>query len=135
MIGTIISVLVNALAFFGISKFLPGFTIKDEKTAVIISVAYSILGLVAGFLVSPLVAIMVVILAFFAFIPVIGPFIASAGILATVFLVFFLLSVVLLVAIDKFMDDFKMESISTAVIASLLLAVLNVGIRGLLPGI
>ena len=135
MIGTIISVFINALAFFGISKFLPGFTIKDEKTAVIVSVVYSVLGVVAGLIVSPLVAIVVVVLAFFAFIPLIGPLIAGAGIFATVFLVFFAMSVVLLVAIDKCMEDFKMDSISTALIASLLLAGINVGIRGLLPGI
>ena len=135
MIGTLISIIINGGAFFAISKFLPGFKVKDERTALIVSVIYSVCGLIAGMLVAPLVAIVVIFLALFAIIPVIGPLIAGAGITATVFLVFFTLSVILLIAIDKLMEDFKMESFGTAVIASLLLAFLNVGVRLLLPGI
>ena len=135
MIGTIISVVINAFAFYLISKMLPGFKIKNEQTALTIAAGYSILGLIAGVLISPLMVIVMVVLALFAFIPIVGPLIAGAGFLGTVFLLFFGISIILLIALDKLSDNFEMDSTLTAAMAAFLLAVINVGIRALLPGI
>jgi uncharacterized membrane protein YvlD (DUF360 family) len=67
-----------------------------------------------------------------AFIPVIGPILAGAGLLVTIFLLTFIITAVVLIIIDKFMDDFEMTSPTVALIASFLLAVINVVIRGVL---
>ncbi len=133
MIGTLLAILINTAVFYGISKILPGFRIKDEKTAAIVAVAYSILGFLAGMLATPFIIIGTIFLSLLAFIPVIGPLLAGAGIFVTIFLLTFGLSVILLIAIDKFLDDFEMDSTGTAVIAALLLAGLNTLIRVVLP--
>ncbi len=135
MVQALITIIINTAAFVGISKFLPGFQIKDEKTAAVIAVAYSILGYLLSIVTLPLVAIVTIGLTMFAFIPVIGPLIAGAGIFVTVFLVSFILSVIMLMAIDKFLEDFKMESPLVAVKAALALGIINVVVRAVLPGI
>ena len=81
MIGTLVSIIINAFAFFVISKFLPGFKLKSDQTALAISAGYSVLGFLAGFLIAPLVIVVSMILAILAFIPFIGPLLAGAGIL------------------------------------------------------
>ncbi|GAB4280501.1 MAG: hypothetical protein Kow0029_25140 [Candidatus Rifleibacteriota bacterium] len=129
MLSTVMTLGVNTLAFFIISKILPGFNIKNEKTAFLIAVAYSFLMFVAGFLVVPLTAIVAIFLAMVAFVPVIGPLLAGAGMLVTVFILTFCVSAILLIVIDKAMDDFEMTSPVVAFIASFLLAVLSVLIR------
>ncbi len=68
MIGTLIAILINTGAFYGISKVLPGFHVKDERTALLLSLAFSILGFFAGILIAPVMGIVVLILLFFAFI-------------------------------------------------------------------
>jgi uncharacterized membrane protein YvlD (DUF360 family) len=131
--GTLISLVINAFAFMGISKLLPGFRVKNERTAIIIALVYSLLGIVAALIASPLVVLVTVVLAFFAFIPVIGPLVAASGIFVTLFLVSFVISAILLVIIDKMMDDFEMDSMATGLIASVLLAIINVVVRAVLP--
>lgn len=135
MIGTLISVVINAFAFFLISKFLPGFRMKNDQTALIVSAGYSFLGFIAGFLIAPLMIAVMIVLALFAFIPIIGPLLAGAGFFATVFLLYFGISIVLLIVLDKLSEDFEMDSTLTAAIAAFLLAAINVGVRALLPGI
>jgi len=135
MFNMVMSLLINTGAFYGISKVLPGFKIKSEQTAFTVAVVYSILGGMAGSLVAPLVGIVTIGLMLFAFIPVIGPLIAGAGLLATVFLVSFALTVLLLIGIDKYMEDFEMDSISTTFFAAILLGVINVVARVILPGV
>ena len=41
--GALVTVGVNTLAFYLISKLVPGFKIKDEKTALIMALAFSFL--------------------------------------------------------------------------------------------
>jgi hypothetical protein len=67
-----------------------------------------------------------------AIIPVIGPMIAGAGLLTTTFILVFGITAILLIIIDKLMEDFEMTSPVVAFIASFLLAVLNVVVRGIL---
>jgi uncharacterized membrane protein YvlD (DUF360 family) len=135
MIGTLLSVIVNAFAFYGISKALPGFRIKTEKAAVVAALAYCVLGTISGFLGFLAAGLVGVVLAVIAFIPLIGPLLAGAGALVSVFVFTFGMSVILLILIDKFMDDFEMDSPLTAIIAAVLLGFINVGARLLLPGL
>jgi uncharacterized membrane protein YvlD (DUF360 family) len=133
MFSALLSLLINTAAFYGISRILPGFRIKDEKTAAIVAVAYSILGYIASLLAMPLLLIGTLFLTLLAFIPIIGPLLAGAGFFVTVFLLTFGLSVILLMVIDKVLDDFEMDSTATAIIASFLLAAINVGAQLVLP--
>lgn len=135
MIGTLVSFVINAGAFFAISRLLPGFTVKNERTAILIALLYSLIGSVSMIFVAPLMAVVMLFLAFLVFIPVIGPLLFAGGFGVTIFLISFIVSAVLLIVIDKILDDFEMNSWTTAFIASFLLAVINVGIRMILPGI
>jgi hypothetical protein len=84
----------------------------------------------SGLIAVPVAALVGVVLTMLAFIPVIGPILAGAGLLVTIFLLTFIITAVVLIIIDKFMDDFEMTSPTVALIASFLLAVINVVIRG-----
>lgn len=130
--GALVTVGVNTLAFYVISKLVPGFKIKDEKTALIMALAFSFLMFVGTLLVAPFLIIVTVLLSIISVIPLIGPLLAGSGILVTTFLVSFSLTAIMLIAIDKMLEDFEMSSKQVALVASFLLAVLNVIIRGFL---
>ncbi len=130
--GALVTVGVNTLAFYVISKLVPGFKIKDEKTALIMALAFSFLMFVGTLLVAPFLIIVTVLLSIISVIPIIGPLLAGSGILVTTFLVSFSLTAIMLIAIDKMLEDFEMSSKQVALVASFLLAVLNVIIRGFL---
>jgi len=130
--GTLVTVGVNTLAFYLISKLVPGFKIKDEKTALIMALAFSFLMFVGTLLVAPFLIIVTILLSVISIVPIIGPLLAGSGILVTTFLVSFGLTAIMLIAIDKMLEDFEMSSKHVALVASFLLAVLNVVIRGFL---
>ncbi|HNW12047.1 MAG TPA: phage holin family protein [Candidatus Rifleibacterium sp.] len=130
--GTLVTVGVNTLAFYLISKLVPGFKIKDEKTALIMALAFSFLMFVGTLLVAPFLIIVTILLSVISIVPIIGPLLAGSGILVTTFLVSFGLTAIMLIAIDKMLEDFEMSSKQVALVASFLLAVLNVVIRGFL---
>jgi len=130
--GALVTVGVNTLAFYLISKLVPGFKIKDEKTALIMALAFSFLMFVGTLLVAPFLIIVTILLSIISVIPIIGPLLAGSGILVTTFLVSFALTAVMLIAIDKMLEDFEMSSKHVALVASFLLAVLNVVVRGFL---
>lgn len=130
--GALVTVGVNTLAFYVISKLVPGFKIKDEKTALVMALAFSFLMFVGTLLVAPFLIIVTVLLSIISVIPIIGPLLAGSGILVTTFLVSFSLTAVMLIAIDKMLEDFEMSSKHVALVASFLLAILNVVIRGFL---
>lgn len=130
--GALVTVGVNTLAFYLISKLVPGFKIKDEKTALVMALAFSFLMFVGALLVAPLMIIVTILLSVISIVPIIGPILAGSGILVTTFLVSFGLTAVMLIAIDKMLEDFEMSSKNVALVASFLLAILNVVIRGFL---
>ena len=127
--GALVTLGVNTLAFIIISKILPGFNVKNDKTNFVIAVAYSILMVIASFIALPVSLMIGFLLAILAFIPVIGPVLAGAGAMVTAFILVFGITAILLIAIDKAMEDFEMTSPAVAFIASFLLAVINVVVR------
>ncbi|MDD3000088.1 MAG: hypothetical protein EOM80_11015 [Erysipelotrichia bacterium] len=127
--GALVTVGINALLFYFLPKIIPGFRIKDEKTALSMSVVYSILMFLGGLLVFPLVAIVNVGLAIISFIPFIGPLLASSGLLVTTFLVTFGLTAIMLIIIDKMLEDFEITSPAVTYLASFLLAIVSVFLR------
>lgn len=135
MTGALVTVGVNTLAFYLISELLPGFEIRNKKAALLVAIAYSILMFIGGLLVFPLAVFVSLGLAIINFIPVIGPILAGAGVLVTAFLVTFVLTFIMIVAIDKMMEDFHMRSIYVSFTAAFLLAIFSVVIRMVFPGI
>ena len=127
--GSLVTLGVNTLAFIIISKILPGFNVKNDKTNFIIAVSYSILMVIASILALPISLMIGFLLAILAFIPVIGPILAGAGAMVTAFILVFGITAILLIAIDKAMEDFEMTSPAVAFIASFLLAVINIVVR------
>jgi uncharacterized membrane protein YvlD (DUF360 family) len=130
--GALVTVGINTLGFFLIAKMVPGFNIRNEKTAFLISIAYSFLMYLTGLLILPVSLLLAALFTLIAIIPVIGPMIAGAGLLTTTFILVFGITAILLIIIDKLMEDFEMTSPVVAFIASFLLAVLNVVVRGIL---
>ncbi|MDD3147299.1 MAG: phage holin family protein [Candidatus Riflebacteria bacterium] len=130
--SALVTVGVNTLAFYVISRLVPGFKIKNEKTALIMALAFSVLMFIGTLLVAPALIIITILLSIISIIPIIGPLLAGSGILVTTFVVSFSLTAIMLIAIDKLMEDFEMSSVSVALVSSFLLAVLNVIIRGFL---
>ena len=128
--SALVTVGVNTLAFYAISKLVPGFKIKNEKTALVIALAFSFLMFVGGLLVTPFMIVIAILMSIISIIPIIGPVLAGSGMLVATFIISFALTAVMLLAIDKMLEDFEMSSTSVAMVASLLLAVLNVVIRG-----
>ncbi|EKD83790.1 MAG: hypothetical protein ACD_39C00447G0005 [uncultured bacterium] len=126
MTGALITVGVNTLAFYMISEMVPGFDIKNKKTALMMALVYSALAAIVWFAAIPITFMLGAVFAIIAFIPFIGPLLAGAGVFVTTFMLLFGLSACLLMLIDKMMDDFKMRSPTVAVIASILLALIGV---------
>jgi uncharacterized membrane protein YvlD (DUF360 family) len=122
MLGFVVRVLVDTLAFFAISKLMPGFKIKKDSTAVCVALVYGILmaigmhflriGLGLSFFVS-----------FFT-----GPLFPFfwIGFYGMFLVVGFVLSVGVLMLTDYLLDDFAMDTTATAVVGAAILAVIQV---------
>ncbi len=126
MTGALITVGVNTLAFYMISEMVPGFEVKTKKTAFLMALSYSFLAAFAWLVAMPLSLALGFVFAILAFIPLIGPVLAGAGVFITTFILLFGISAGLLMLIDKYMDNFNMRSPTVAVIASVLLAMIGV---------
>jgi len=129
MTGALITVGVNTLAFYLISEMVPGFDVKSKKTAFLMAISYSFLAALAWLVALPLSLALAFVFAILAFIPLIGPLLSGAGLFITTFGLLFGVSFILLLLIDRVMDDFNMRSKTVAVIASVMLGVLGVLMR------
>ena len=87
---------------------------------------------VGGLLVAPFMIVFAVLMSIISIIPIIGPLLAGSGMLVGTFIISFALTAILLIAIDKLIEDFEMSSPAVALVASGLLALLNVLIRGII---
>lgn len=130
VVGFIIGLIVNTLAFVGISMILPGFKIASQRTAVIVAVIYAVLAKLGFlFLTVPFTAITAILLIPIAFIPIIGPLFVAGSLFVSWFLIGFVVSVVTLIATDKILEDFEMTSMGTAVGAAAILGGINLAIN------
>ena len=103
----IIQLLVSAVVFFILSKILPGFTIKDAKTAVIVALLYGVLMVLSTLLVSPLSFLTDMCAKLVSWIPIISS-IANAGAVVVKFLLNFIIGAIMLCITDKFVKGFEM---------------------------
>src|SRR5919106_5042146 len=110
MIGLLISWVLFAAVFLGLSKLLPGFHVQSFGTALIVSAVYSILHI-----------LLFKILLILAFIPVI----------LTFGLFIFVINAVILWLTNLLIDGFNIDSIPVALVAAVLLTIANNVIRAI----
>jgi putative membrane protein len=108
MIGMLISWVLFAAVFLGLSKLLPGFHVRSFGTALIVAAVYSILHILL-FKVFLILAFIPVILTFGLFI--------------------FVINAVILWLTHLVIDGFEIDSIMTGLIAAVLLTIANNLIR------
>lgn len=101
-----------ALAFFGVSKTLPGFRIDRFGTALVVSAVYSLLHVVLHFILFNILWILTI------------PFVVL-----TLGLIYFAVNAAILWFTDKLIEDFHVANLSTLLIAAVLLTVANAIIR------
>ena len=102
------NLLILSVAIFVVANFLPGITIKGPGTAVIVAVVYSLINFFLGWLFIFL-SIPLVIITFGLFIFVINAF--------------------LLWITDRLIDDFKINSFGTTLVAAFLITVIDSGLH------
>jgi putative membrane protein len=104
MLRLLLQWVLSAVSLTVLSKFLPGFRIKNFGTAMVVAAVYGILHVL-------LYRILVIV----AFIPV----------LLTFGLFVFIIDAFLLLLTDKLLEDFEIDNLFTTLAAAVLLAVLN----------
>ncbi len=102
MFNVILNILLLSGVIFAIDRLMPGIYLKNFLTAIIVAVVYSIINIIIGKI--------LVILAF--------PFM-----IITLGLFKFLINALMLWMTDKLIDDFKIDSIKTTLIASFFITI------------
>ncbi|OGG15838.1 hypothetical protein A3D78_02930 [Candidatus Gottesmanbacteria bacterium RIFCSPHIGHO2_02_FULL_39_14] len=100
----LVDLLVRALVLLTTAYLLPGFKIDSYTTAVIVALVLAILNI----LVKPLLFILTLPIT-----------------IVTLGLFYFVLNAILLVIASKFIEGFKIDSFGTAVLASIIIAVIS----------
>ena len=122
--GLIIQLLVSSLVMLLLSKTLPGFEIKNFKTAVIVALLYGVLMLFSSCLAVPLAALWNGLDWLVSWIPIIGK-LANLGMVIISFLLQFIVGSIMLCFVDVLIKDFKMRSIPVGIVAALIISVIN----------
>lgn len=102
------NLIILSVAVFIVASILPGIYIKNFLTAVIVAVVYSIINFLTGWLLMLLTL----------------PFM-----LITFGLFKFVINAFLLYVTDKLIDDFEIKDALTTILAALLIALVDSGIR------
>jgi putative membrane protein len=120
----IVHLLISSVILLVISKFLPGFEIKDFKTSVIVALVFGILMALSGLLVAPLSFLTNGIASLLSIIPLLG---SIAGLAAKIvlFLINFIVGSIMLCVTDMFIKGFKMRSFGVGIVAAFLIALIN----------
>ena len=104
--------LLLGVAFLGVSKALPGFRIASFSTALVVSAVYSVLYVVLHFILFKVLWILTIPL-----------------VILTLGIIFFVVNAVILWLTDKLVEDFKIDSTATLILAAVLLTIVNWIIR------
>lgn len=111
----ILHLILSALSFFIVSRVLPGFRIKSFGTALVCAIVMAVLGYVMMIVLMPMVFVMIIPAALFGVIGVI-----AATLVAMVFV-----QTGALILTDKLIEDFEIDSWTTALVASFLMAIIQ----------
>ena len=102
--GIIINLLLLSLAIFIIAHFMPTVHIKNFGTAIIIAVVYSVINFLFGWLLALLaLPFMIITLGLFTFV----------------------INAFLLWITDKILEDFKIDTIGSTLLAAFLITIVN----------
>lgn len=126
MVNQVLTLLVNSGVFYSLSKIFPGFKIRNEKTAVIIALLFSVVSYCISLIAFPLLSIFKTLLFPFTFIPILGKLVASAILQIAIFIMILTIFSISLMIIDSLLDDFEIDSYKTAICISLIIAIVNV---------
>ena len=107
----VINILILSGLVLGLAKLLPGIHLKDYKTAVIVAVVYSVFNFLLGWLLNLLALPLTII---------------------TLGLFGFVINAFLLWLTDKVIDDFKIDTLPTTLMAAFLITVGNYILRAIL---
>jgi putative membrane protein len=114
MVDILLRFVVMSLAVYLVSLVLPGMRLRSIKSAFTVSLVYGLLNFVL----------------FKVFIFITFPLVALKYL--TLGIVGVLINAVLLTITDKLIDDFEMSGFGTALIASLLISLANLGLTAVL---
>ena len=120
----VIQLLVSSIILLVLSKILPGFEIKDFKTAVIVAIIYGVLMVFSGLLAKPLLFIGDALVGLVSWIPVIGK-LANLSMIIVTFLIKFIVGSIMLCFTDVIIKGFKMRSIPVGIVAAFLISLAN----------
>lgn len=112
MIRIVIAWLLSALAFFGLSKILPGFHVRSYGIALVVAAVYSLLHIALHFVLFQVLWILTI------------PFV-----ILTLGILYFVVNAVILWLTDKIVDDFHIDSTGILIVAAVLLTIVNGIIR------
>jgi uncharacterized membrane protein YvlD (DUF360 family) len=116
----IIYVLVNAIAFWLVSRLMPGWKIKSEGTAIVVALVYSVLAVALTMFALPFLLLLLP----FLMIPLVGKLVGWA--------VGFCLTLLVVVLTDKLIEDFEIKDMATAVVGTFVLSIIQSVLRHLL---
>ncbi len=108
MIRILISWVLFAAAFLGLSKVLPGFHVRNFGTALIVSAIYSVMHIIVHFVLFKILWILTII-----------------PVLLTLGLIYFVINTGILWLTDALVDDFEIDGIATGLLAAVILTITN----------
>ena len=117
MLRLLISWVLFAAVFLGLSKVLPGFRVRNFGTALAVSAVYSVLQIVVHFVLFRTLWILTIV-----------PVVLTFG------LIYFMVNAAILWLTDKLIDDFEVDGIVTGLVAAVILTIVNNVIRLALLG-
>lgn len=120
----IAQLLISGVIFLILSKTLPGFDIKDFKTALLVALLYGIFMLLAAWLATPLAFLSNALVQLVSWIPIIGK-LANIGNLVLMFLLKFIIGSIMLCITDGLLKGFKMKSFAVGIVASLIISLVG----------
>jgi putative membrane protein len=112
VIRVLIAWVLSAAAFLGVSKILPGFYVGSFSTALVIAAVYGILHIILHFILFRVFWILTIPL-----------------VILTLGLIYFVVNAVILWLTNRLVEDFRIDSASTLIIAAVLLTLVNWIIR------
>lgn len=111
----ILHILLSALAFFIVSKLLPGFRIKSFGTALVCAIVMAVVNYALVIFLMPILFLMVMPAL------ILGPI----GVIAMTLVMLVVFQTGALILTDKLIEDFEIDSAGTALVASFLISIVN----------
>lgn len=123
--GLVLQLLVSSLVMLALSKIIPGFEIKDFKTAILVALIFGICMIFGILLTKPFSFLASILASIVSYIPFIGESIAKLGLKLVEFLLKFIIGSIMLCITDKFISGFKMRSFAVGIVAAFIISLVG----------